>query len=107
MAEHKKQRQAKDLPSFDIRIGLHSGPLVAGVVGTHKFAYDIWGETVNIAARLESGSEAGMINISGATYFLIKDQFDCSYRGKLPAKNMHDIDMFFVYGLKRINSDPE
>jgi len=96
MAEHKKQRQAENLPFFDIRIGLHSGPLIAGVVGTHKFAYDIWGETVNIAARMEAGSEAGMVNISGATYALIKDQFECSYRGKLPAKNMSDIDMFFV-----------
>ena len=98
MAEHKKQRQADNLPFIDIRIGLHSGPLIAGVVGTHKFAYDIWGETVNIASRLESGSEAGMINVSGTTYEMIKDQFDCSYRGELPAKNMQNIDMFYVNG---------
>jgi len=98
MEEHMKQRLANNQPAIDIRIGLHSGPLVAGVVGTHKFAYDIWGETVNIAARIESGSVVGMVNISGATYSLIKNQFDCIYRGKLPAKNMDDIEMYYVNG---------
>lgn len=98
MAEHKQQRAEQGLASFDIRIGLNSGPIVAGVVGTHKFAYDIWGRAVNTAARLEAGSEAGMINISSQTYALIKDQFECQYRGKLPAKNMEDIAMYFVKG---------
>ena len=81
---------------WDIRIGIHTGPLVAGVVGRKKYAYDIWGSTVNIASRLESNGEPGQINVSAATYELIKDHFDCSYRGKVFAKNVGDIDMYFV-----------
>jgi class 3 adenylate cyclase len=69
---------------------------VAGVVGRKKYAYDIWGSTVNIASRLESNGEPGQINVSAATYELIKDQFECSYRGKVYAKNVGDIDMYFV-----------
>ncbi len=79
-----------------IRIGLNSGPLVAGIVGLKKFAYDIWGDTVNTAARMEQSSETGKINVSGNTYSLIKDQFKCEYRGKINAKNKGEIDMYFV-----------
>ena len=79
-----------------MRIGIHTGPVVAGIVGIKKFAYDIWGDTVNIAARMESSGEAGKINISGATYELVKDKFKCSYRGKVQAKNKGEIDMYFV-----------
>ncbi|MBX2868447.1 MAG: AAA family ATPase [Acidiferrobacterales bacterium] len=100
MSYHKQKLEKLGRPIFDIRIGLHSGPLVAGVVGNRKFAYDIWGETVNTAARMESGSEAGSINISETTYSLVKDKFECEYRGKLPAKNMRDVDMYFVTGVK-------
>jgi class 3 adenylate cyclase len=86
--------------SFDIRIGIHTGPLVAGVVGNKKFAYDIWGDTVNTAARMEQSSETNRINISQSTYELVKDKFDCKFRGKQPAKNKGMIEMYFVEGRK-------
>ena len=84
------------LEPWDLRIGLHVGPVVAGVVGKKKYAYDIWGSTVNIASRMESNGEPGRVNISASTYELIKDEFECSYRGKIYAKNVGDIDMYFV-----------
>ncbi len=83
-------------PVFEMRIGIHTGPVVAGIVGSHKFAYDIWGDTVNTAARLEQCSEAGKINISRNTWELVKDEFDCEFRGKLAAKNKGEIEMYFV-----------
>ena len=81
---------------FDIRIGIHTGPVVAGVVGSTKIAYDIWGETVNIASRMEQACEADKINISEATYALIRHQFDCMYRGRFPAKHIGEVDMYYV-----------
>ncbi|MEI8205045.1 MAG: adenylate/guanylate cyclase domain-containing protein, partial [Bacteroidota bacterium] len=81
---------------FEIRIGIHTGAVVAGIVGIKKFAYDIWGDTVNIASRMENSGEVGKINISGATYELVKDEFKCRYRGKIEAKNKGEIDMYFV-----------
>ncbi len=83
---------------FKIRIGINSGPVVAGIVGVKKFAYDIWGDAVNTAARMEQTSVHGKVNISGATYELIKDNFNCTYRGKVDAKNKGEIDMYFVDG---------
>ncbi len=85
---------------FDIRIGIHSGPIVAGIVGTKKFAYDIWGDTVNMAARMEETSEIGQINISDLTYRLVENHVDCEHRGKIMAKNKGEVDMYFVQGLK-------
>jgi class 3 adenylate cyclase len=81
---------------FGIRIGVHSGQVVAGIVGVKKFAYDIWGDTVNTASRMESTGEAGKVNISSVTYELVKDKFKCTYRGKINAKGKGDLDMYFV-----------
>ena len=81
---------------FDIRIGIHTGPLVAGVVGSSKIAFDIWGETVNIAARMEQTCEPDCINISEATWALVRDDFECSYRGRFPAKHIGEVEMYFV-----------
>ena len=96
MLYRKKEKEAKGETPFELRIGIHTGPVVAGVVGTKKYAYDIWGDTVNIAARMEQNSETGKINISGTTYELVKEKFNCAYRGKIPAKNKGEIDMYFV-----------
>lgn len=90
------RKRAAGKPEFEMRIGINTGPVVAGIVGSHKFAYDIWGDTVNTAARLEQGSASHKINISEATYQLVRHQFDCTYRGKLAAKNKGEIDMYFV-----------
>lgn len=96
----KEERMKKGQIYFDIRIGIHSGPLVAGIVGLKKFAYDIWGDTVNVAARMEQNGQEGKINITGSTYELVKNHFNCTYRGKIEAKNRGQIDMFFVDGKK-------
>ncbi|MDH3711485.1 MAG: tetratricopeptide repeat protein [Cyclobacteriaceae bacterium] len=91
-----KKLISKDQTRFDIRIGINTGPVVAGVVGTKKFAYDIWGDTVNIASRMEANSEPGRINISEQTYGLIKGHFDCEYRGEIKVKNRGKMKMYFV-----------
>jgi len=96
MANLRSERDKNNQPFFDIRIGIHSGPVVAGIVGTKKFAYDIWGNTVNIASRMESNSEPGKINISETTYQLVKDQFVCTPRGKINVKGGGDKSMYFV-----------
>lgn len=83
--------------TFNIRIGINSGSVIAGIVGVNKFAYDIWGDTVNIAARMEQNSEPGKISISGSTYELIKDKFQCVYRGKIKAKNKGEIDSYYLF----------
>lgn len=85
---------------YEIRIGINSGPVVAGVVGSKKFAYDIWGDAVNIASRMESNSDAGRINVSENTYHLIKDSFACEYRGEINVKNIGSMKMYFVNELK-------
>jgi class 3 adenylate cyclase/CheY-like chemotaxis protein len=101
MKDYNTARSAKNLTVWELRIGIHTGSVVAGVIGSKKFAFDIWGDAVNTAARLETASDAGKINISGETFDKIKDYFNCTYRGKIPAKNKGEIDMYFVDGLKK------
>ena len=94
--EYNQQRVERGLASWDMRIGIHIGPIVAGVVGKKKYAYDIWGSTVNIASRMESNGEPGQVNISASTYELIRDHYNCKYRGKIYAKNVGEVDMYFI-----------
>jgi adenylate cyclase len=96
IADRNKKRLEINMPPWDVRIGINTGPIVAGVVGKKKYAYDVWGSTVNIASRMESNGEAGRVNISAATYELVKDKYACTYRGKIFAKNIGEIDMYFV-----------
>ena len=99
----RAMREAEGRPGFQARIGIHTGPVVAGIVGSKKFAYDIWGDSVNLASRLESSGEAGKINISQATYEKIKDKFICSPRGKISTKSKGDVEMYFVEKKKERN----
>ncbi|MFN8360046.1 MAG: adenylate/guanylate cyclase domain-containing protein [Candidatus Kapaibacterium sp.] len=92
----KKRREKLGAKTFEIRIGINSGSVVAGIVGVKKFAYDIWGDTVNTAARMEQSSEPGKINISETTYALVKDKFQCEFRGEIDAKNKGKLAMYFV-----------
>lgn len=94
--QRKKEKEANGEIPFEVRIGIHSGPVVAGIVGLKKFAYDIWGDTVNVASRMEQNCDGGRVNISGTTYELVKNEFKCEYRGKIQAKNKGEIDMYFV-----------
>ena len=91
------RRQQMGDGTFEVRIGIHSGSVVAGIVGVKKFSYDIWGDTVNTAARMEQNSEAGKINISETTYELVKDKFTCTFRGEIEAKNKGLMKMYFVF----------
>ncbi len=91
-----KLSKAEGEPVWRLRVGIHTGSVIAGVVGKWKFAYDIWGDTVNIASRMETAGEAGMVNISESTYQFIKDYFHCTFRGRVPAKNIGEINMYYV-----------
>jgi class 3 adenylate cyclase len=99
MKQWQAEKRAVGKPAWEIRLGIHSGEVVAGIIGKKKFAYDIWGDAVNLASRMESGGEVGKINISGATYALVKDKFHCVFRGKIQAKNKGEVEMYFVEGV--------
>lgn len=104
LKEYKNERSSKGLTFFEARIGIHTGPVVAGVVGTKKFAYDIWGATVNVASRLEQTCEVGRINVSEATYKEVQYLFDFDDRGKIAAKNLGSVNMYYVNKLLSNNS---
>jgi len=98
----KAERMSQGLPFFDARVGIHTGPVVAGVVGAKKFAYDIWGDTVNTAARLEEECDPGRVNVSEDAYWLAKYEFEWQHRGKIAAKNKGMMDMYYVTGMKQV-----
>lgn len=99
ISKRKVDMDRRNLPAFEMRVGIHTGPVVAGIVGVKKFQYDIWGDTVNTASRMESSGEIGKVNISRATYEWIKDEPDFAFenRGKLRVKGKGELEMWFVY----------
>jgi class 3 adenylate cyclase len=98
MAGNNAARREQGLPYFELRVGVHTGAVVAGIVGTAKFAFDIWGDTVNTASRMESSGEAGRVNISRATFDLVRDRFACEYRGRMEVRNKGEMEMYYVTG---------
>ncbi len=100
MNGYNTTKKIQGLQEFEVRIGIHTGPVIAGVVGITKFAYDIWGSTVNVASQLEHHSMPRKINISHQTYSLIGDQFECESRGKIPTKSKEEIEMYFLKSKK-------
>lgn len=96
MIKFLENRNKKNEIQWEMRVGIHSGPVVAGVVGKKKYAYDLFGDTVNTASRIESNGEVGKINVSGTTYNLIKEKYNCIPRGQIHAKEKGKLDMYFV-----------
>jgi len=105
--EKKLKREGTGKPLWELRVGINTGKLVAGVIGKKKFVYDVWGDTVNVASRMEGAGEAGKINISETTFNQIKQYFDCSYRGKFEVKNKGKVDMYYVNRIKPLYSANE
>jgi class 3 adenylate cyclase len=96
-----REREGSDRPvRWKVRIGIHTGPVIAGVVGINKFAFDIWGDTVNFSSRMESSGEANRINLSERTYTRVKDFFACEHRGKVETKDKREFDMYFANGIQ-------
>ncbi len=106
VAETRAKRTETGLPYWDVRVGVHTGELVAGVIGREKFSYDVWGDTVNTASRMESAGAPGRVNVSRATYELVKGEFECEYRGLVEAKGKGEVEMFFVGGERAEGSTP-
>ncbi|NQU52385.1 MAG: tetratricopeptide repeat protein [Bacteroidetes bacterium] len=96
MDEKNKANEAQSKDTWGLRVGINTGPIMAGVVGRKKYAYDIWGSTVNVASRMESAGEVGKVNISEATFEQVKEKFKCFHRGKVMAKNVGEVDMYFI-----------
>lgn len=108
MNDLRRKRQSSGQDFWEIRIGIHTGPLVAGVIGESKFSYDVWGDTVNTASRAESSGEAGRINITEPTFLLVRKYFECTSRGLVEAKNKEPMEMHFLERLKpEYSQDPE
>jgi len=105
MRTYSLEKQEKNEPVWEARVGIHTGEVIAGVIGKKKFAYDIWGDTVNTASRLQDSCETKKVNVSGGTYEFVKDYFDCTYRGKIEVKNKGEIDMYYVNRLKEEYSE--
>ncbi|MGI9433888.1 MAG: adenylate/guanylate cyclase domain-containing protein [Geminicoccaceae bacterium] len=98
MARSNRQREKMHLPPWELRIGIHTGPVMAGVVGKNKFTYDIWGDAVNVASRMESTGVPGGIVLSETTYHMVKDRFECEQRGSVEAKNKGQLDTYLLSG---------
>ena len=101
MLDYLAHRNQTAAFKWSLRVGVHSGPVVAGVVGKRKYAFDIWGDSVNVASRMESAGETGRVNVSAYTFDLVRNEFACEYRGKVSAKGKGEIDMYFVTGAHR------
>jgi adenylate cyclase len=100
MASINHRRERLNLPRWDARIGIHTGPVIAGVVGRRKFIYDVWGDAVNVAARIEAAGEAKRINVSSDVYERAKSLFDFEPRGSIETKNKGKVEMLYLVGLK-------
>ena len=100
MRKYRKSRARAGQPVWDLRVGIHLGPVVAGVIGTSRFSYDIWGDTVNLASRMEDAGEARRINVSRQFKEMTESVFCFEYRGKLPVKGKGELDMYFLTGIR-------
>jgi adenylate cyclase len=101
LAAWNRQREKLRMPPWKVRIGIHTGPAIAGLVGKRRFTYDIWGDSVNVAQRLEAAADPGRINISASTYHYVNKLFDIEPRGAVEAKNKPALEMFYVNRIKR------
>src|SRR5690606_34596185 len=96
----RRERERLRLPFFEVRFGLHTGPVIAGVVGRRRFTYDVWGDAVNVAALMQANGEPGRINVSEAVHHHVKPYFETAARGTIEVKNKAPIPMYFLERLK-------
>src|SRR6056297_349464 len=107
MNDYRDKKLKNNEHPWELRLGIHTGEVIAGVIGKKKFAYDIWGDAVNKASRMEQSGQVGKVNVSGDTYQYIKDYFDCTFRGKIEVKNDVELEMYFVNRLKTKYSEDD